>query len=71
MRLATGILLLTASPWCWRANLSSKAVFDDIWNQWIGDDPQCWPQRSCIGVEFRGSPLIEITAVALRQRERQ
>lgn len=47
--------------------MADKAAFDEIWNQWIGDDPQCWPQRSCIGVELGGSLLVEITAIALRQ----
>ncbi len=51
--------------------MADKAVFDEIWNRWIGDDPQCWPQRSCIGVELGGSLLVEITAVALRQSEQQ
>lgn len=51
--------------------MADKAIFDDVWNRWIGDDPQCWPQRSCIGVELGGSLLIEITAIALRQREQQ
>ncbi|MCY1293155.1 hypothetical protein D9M70_424040 [compost metagenome] len=51
--------------------MADKSVFDDIWGRWIGDDPQYWPQRSCVGVELGGSLLVEITAVALRQRGQQ
>jgi enamine deaminase RidA (YjgF/YER057c/UK114 family) len=50
------------------ASLAMKSAFDEIWCAWIGPDPQHWPQRAC----FEGKPapglLVEIVAVAVRDR---
>ena len=39
---------------------------DSVWNTWIGNNPENWPQRACLGVNLEGNYLIEITVVALR-----
>jgi hypothetical protein len=46
--------------------MSSKSAVDDIWAQWIGDNPQHWPQRACYGVDLGGKLLIEIIVTAVR-----
>lgn len=48
------------------ANMDSKSTVDDIWAQWIGDNPQHWPQRACYGVDLGGRLLIEIIVTAAR-----
>jgi len=48
------------------ANLGDKAAFDKAWNIWVGDDPQNWPQRSCMGAELVAGLLVEIKLVAAR-----
>jgi enamine deaminase RidA (YjgF/YER057c/UK114 family) len=48
------------------ADMSSKSAVDDIWAQWIGDNPQHWPQRACYGVDLGGKLLIEIIVTAVR-----
>ncbi|OED42787.1 hypothetical protein AB833_05495 [Chromatiales bacterium (ex Bugula neritina AB1)] len=47
-------------------DLANKAVMDKYWCAWLGDDPQHWPQRACVGVDLAGNTLIEITVVAAR-----
>jgi enamine deaminase RidA (YjgF/YER057c/UK114 family) len=48
------------------ANLSGKPVMDEIWKEWIGNDPDNWPQRACLGVDLAGQTLIEVTVTAVR-----
>jgi len=48
------------------ANINDKPKMDTVWNEWIGDDPECWPQRACLGVNLGGNWLIEITVTAAR-----
>ena len=47
-------------------NLDNKAEMDKHWCAWLGDDPQHWPQRACVGVQLAGNTQIEITVVAAR-----
>ena len=49
------------------ANIDDKPVMDEVWCEWIGDNPDHWPQRACLGVDLGGHWLIEITVTALRQ----
>jgi hypothetical protein len=46
--------------------MQHKQVMDNAWKNWLGENPQNWPQRACLGVQLEGSVLIEITAVAAR-----
>ena len=48
------------------ADINNKTEFDEMWAEWIGDDPQAWPQRSCHGVHFAANNQVEILAVAAR-----
>lgn len=47
-------------------NLDNKIEMDEQWCSWLGDDPQNWPQRACVGTQLAGNTLIEITVVAAR-----
>ena len=48
------------------ANMADKPIMDEIWKNWIGDDPEGWPQRACLGVDLEGNTLIEVTVMAVR-----
>ena len=48
------------------ANMNDKQAMDTVWKAWLGDKPQHWPQRACLGVALEGSVLIEVTVVAAR-----
>jgi len=48
------------------ANIDDKQIMDNVWRDWIGDNPDNWPQRACLGVELGGNWLIEITVVAVK-----
>ncbi len=48
------------------ANMSEKNQMDSVWKDWMGDDPENWPQRACLGVELEGDVLIEVTVTAVR-----
>ena len=52
------------------ADINDKPVMDAVWNDWIGDNEDSWPQRACLGVDLGSNWLIEITVVALRDGER-
>ena len=48
------------------ANINDKPVMDKVWNEWIGSNPENWPQRACLGVDLGGHWLIEVTVTAVR-----
>ncbi len=48
------------------SNMAGKSAMDEVWNEWIGSDPDNWPQRACVGVELEGRCLIEVTVTAAR-----
>ena len=50
-------------------NMANKSSMDRIWCDWLGDDPQNWPQRVCIGADLHGDMLIEISVTAARQED--
>ena len=47
-------------------DIGRKGEFDRRWADWIGDQPQYWPMRSCVQVTFAGNNKIELMAVAAR-----
>ena len=57
------------SAYVFIANIDDKPKMDEVWNEWIGSDPQNWPQRACLGVELGGNWLIEITVTAVRDTQ--
>jgi len=46
------------------ADMAEKARFDEVWNEWMGPDPDHWPQRACVGATLAGHCLVEIIVVA-------
>ena len=50
------------------SHMADKPVMDDVWCEWLGDDPQHWPQRACVGVDLHGDTLIEVSVTAIRQK---
>lgn len=48
------------------ANMADKPLMDAVWQQWLGDNPNHWPQRACLGVDLEGDVLIEVTVTAVR-----
>jgi enamine deaminase RidA (YjgF/YER057c/UK114 family) len=48
------------------ANMTEKPLMDAVWKKWLGDNPQHWPQRACLGVNLEGDVLIEVTVTAVR-----
>ena len=49
------------------SNMDDKSVMDEVWREWIGSNPDYWPQRACLGVDLGGNWLIEVTVTAIRQ----
>jgi enamine deaminase RidA (YjgF/YER057c/UK114 family) len=45
-------------------DMRRKAEMDAVWNEWIGPNPDHWPQRACLGTALTGELLVEITVVA-------
>ena len=54
------------SAYVFISNIADKPIMDKVWNDWIGENPENWPQRACLGVDLGGNWLIEITVTALR-----
>ena len=48
------------------ANMSDKPKMDKVWCNWMGSNPDHWPQRACLGVDLEGDVLIEVTVTAIR-----
>ena len=49
------------------STMADKSGMDKVWRNWIGSNPENWPQRACLGVDLGGNWLIEITVTAVRQ----
>ncbi len=49
------------------SSMENKKKMDKVWRKWIGQNPQHWPQRACLGVNLEGDTLIEVTVVAIRK----
>ncbi|MEL0020801.1 MAG: RidA family protein [Rickettsiales bacterium] len=48
------------------ADMDQKAEMDEVWNAWIGDDWQHWPQRACVGAPLAPGTLVEIVLTAAK-----
>ena len=48
------------------ANMAEKQQMDLVWTNWLGANPEHWPQRACLGVNLEGEVLIEVTVTAVR-----
>ncbi len=49
------------------ANMADKQLMDSVWKNWLGANPEHWPQRACLGVNLEGDVLIEVTVTAVRE----
>ncbi|EHH1220617.1 RidA family protein [Vibrio parahaemolyticus] len=49
------------------ANMLDKTKMDNVWCEWLGEKPEHWPQRACLGVALEGDVLIEVTVTAVRR----
>lgn len=47
-------------------DISKKGEMDRAWIEWIGPDPDHWPQRACVQAALHGRDLVEVTVVAAR-----
>ena len=45
-------------------NMQLRGEMHRAWCEWIGDDPQRWPQRACVGVDLYQKALVEIVMIA-------
>ena len=57
---------LIVSAQVYIANMQDKPLMDSIWCDWVGSNPDHWPQRACLGVALEGNVLIEVTVTAIR-----
>ncbi|EGR0935703.1 RidA family protein [Vibrio parahaemolyticus] len=48
------------------ANMLDKPQMGNVWCEWLGENPEHWPQRACLGVVLEGDVLIEVTVTAVR-----
>ncbi|NRP70913.1 hypothetical protein ILFOPFJJ_01795 [Ensifer psoraleae] len=48
------------------ADVEQKKEFDVNWREWVGDDPDHWPQRCCVQAILSAGTLVEISVVAAR-----
>lgn len=48
------------------SDLDGKADFDVAWRNWVGDNPDHWPQRACMGTVLSPGTLVEIAVVAAK-----
>jgi enamine deaminase RidA (YjgF/YER057c/UK114 family) len=49
------------------ADLATKPEMDEVWNAWIGPDPEHWPQRACVGAALADGCLVEIILLAAKR----
>jgi enamine deaminase RidA (YjgF/YER057c/UK114 family) len=47
-------------------DMATKPEMDEVWNAWIGPDPDHWPQRACVGAALAGGALVEIILLAAK-----
>ncbi|WP_245500171.1 MULTISPECIES: Rid family hydrolase [unclassified Mesorhizobium] len=48
------------------SSLDDQKIFDVEWEAWVGDNPNHWPQRVCVGAILSPGTLVEIAVVAAR-----
>ncbi len=48
------------------ANISDRYEFNDIWCQWVGNNPENWPQRAVFAATLAPGLLLEVIATAVR-----
>ena len=56
--------ILSAQPFL--ADMATKPEMDEVWNGWIGPNPDHWPQRACVGAALADGCLVEIILLAAK-----
>ncbi|MCB1493443.1 MAG: RidA family protein [Rhodobiaceae bacterium] len=46
------------------AKIQLKDEMEKAWLEWIGDDPQHWPQRACVEAPLYKYTLVEFVVIA-------
>lgn len=47
-------------------DMTTKPEMDEVWNAWIGPNPDHWPQRACVGAALADGSLVEIIQLAAK-----
>ena len=47
-------------------DMATKPEMDEVWNAWIGPNPDHWPQRACVGAALADGCLVEIILLAAK-----
>lgn len=47
-----------------------KEEMDRAWCEWIGNDPDNWPQRACVEARLYKYDLVEVVVIAAAPNER-
>ncbi|MBE7368699.1 Rid family hydrolase [Ramlibacter pallidus] len=50
------------------ADIGQRDAFDRRWVEWIGPNPEHWPQRACFQAGLAAGLQLELVAVAARVR---
>ena len=45
-------------------NMQLRDEMHRAWCEWIGENPQDWPQRACVGTDLFQKALVEVVVVA-------
>jgi enamine deaminase RidA (YjgF/YER057c/UK114 family) len=45
-------------------DINRKEAMDRAWCEWVGDDPDEWPQRACVQVGLYENDLVEVVLMA-------
>ncbi len=48
-------------------DINSKNEFDVLWNEWVGSNPDNWPQRVCIEAKLSPGLLVEMQMTAVKK----
>ncbi len=46
------------------SNIENRGTSDRLWQEWIGPNPEHWPQRACFQSTLTPGLLLELIAVA-------
>ncbi|MDX2203611.1 MAG: Rid family hydrolase [Hyphomicrobiaceae bacterium] len=49
-------------------DIDRKEEMDRAWCEWVGDDPDHWPQRACVEAGLYKSDLVEIVVTVAMPR---
>lgn len=45
-------------------DITRKAEMDRAWCEWVGDNPDNWPQRACVETGLYQNDLVEVVLLA-------